>query len=98
MNFLKKNSYLFFLLTYVLVFIWLYAGVSQGYSFCLSPKSWWNALALLAGASGVLTLVYYARHERSASRILGTVTFLIGISAAFVAVYRFFFAAAGLCV
>jgi hypothetical protein len=69
----------FFVLTYLSFFIWLYYGVTNRYNFCLPPNDPMNLFGLLAGACGIITLMKYSNHERGNVRALGIITFAFGV-------------------
>lgn len=87
---LERTGFIFFVLTYVALFIWLYRGVTSGYDFCLPSADPFNLLAILAGVCGVITLAAYSKHSRGSLRALGIITFTFGVSVALAVALRFF--------
>jgi uncharacterized membrane protein HdeD (DUF308 family) len=90
MNLFKKESYIFFLLTYMFIAIWLYKGITVAYTFCLTNHSYINIFGLLAGITGILTIPSYITHQKGTMRIIGIFTLIIGVSTALIVCYRFF--------
>ncbi len=87
---LQRTGFIFFVLTYVSILLWLYRGVTQGYSFCLPSNDPFNLLAIFAGLCSIVTLVTYSKHSRGSMRALGVITFAFGVSLALIVSFQFF--------
>lgn len=87
---LDRTGFIFFVLTYVLIFVWLYRGVTSGYNFCLPSNDPLNLLAVFAGITGIITLATYSRHTRGMMRALGIITFAFGVSLALIVIIHYF--------
>jgi hypothetical protein len=87
---IKKLGPIYFILTYVLAFVWLYKGVSTKFQFCLSSHHLINILGIIAALFGLLTFYAYNGHEKGNVRALGIITLLFGLVVLAVVAYRFF--------
>ncbi|HTH93031.1 MAG TPA: hypothetical protein VL576_00935 [Candidatus Paceibacterota bacterium] len=90
MKWFYRYSYIFFILTYVFLALWLFKGIGQNYSFCLSNRSSYNVFGVLTGISALLTIPAYVTHEKLTMKAFDLFTILVGLSALVIVCYRFF--------
>jgi hypothetical protein len=87
---IKKLGPIYFLLTYVVAFIWLWRGVSAEFQFCMPSHHLINLLGVISLLFGLLTFYAYTGHEKGNVRALGLITLTFGLIIFAVIVYRFF--------
>jgi len=87
---LKSLGPIYFIITYLLIIVWLFKAVSTHFQFCLTSHSALNIIGLTASLFSLFTFLAYNNHEKGNIRALGIITLIIGILVLYVIVYRFF--------